>query len=125
MPPSAEQSVGISCIGQQQSKKLSWCMQRVAVMAGLFSSKGAKEDFYYYHAARISRPSLFSVSSAVGLFCIIPSALNTDSDIKCYSLHPSCALVSTECDFAESRLKAGQCAVFQQSQREVSRVPAK
>lgn len=36
LPPNA---VGISCISQQQSKKLSWCMQRVAL---IFSSKGAK-----------------------------------------------------------------------------------
>lgn len=48
-----------------------------------------KSVFYDYHAVQISRSSFFRASSAVGLFCIISSALDTDGNIKRCSLHPS------------------------------------
>lgn len=55
--------------------------------------------FYDYHAVGMSRPALLSVSSAVGLFCVISSALDSDGDIKCYSLCPFSAKVLLEYDF--------------------------
>lgn len=52
----------------------------------------AGQDFNDYHVGQISRSSFFRVPSAVGLFCIISSALDTDGDIKCCSLYPVTAV---------------------------------
>lgn len=72
-------------------------MQSVALM---FSVQRMQNGiiFYDYHAVGMSRPALLSVSSAVGLVCVISSALDSDGDIKCYSLCPFSAKVLLECD---------------------------
>lgn len=69
--------------------------------------------FYDYHAVGMSRPALLSVSSAVGLFCVISSALDSDGDIKCYSLYVNMTLRGGEWSCLRSALlKAGQDTDF-------------
>ena len=79
------------CFMQAEGLKLyqEHAEQSRAEQSGASRQDAEEECFYDYHAVQISRSSFFRASSAVGLFCIISSALDTDGNIKRCSLHPS------------------------------------